>query len=383
MDNTSFLTSADLRSLRSAVCPTALWKALGLEQDKRLSKAVDWWARSPLAEEKTASFHMDMNSGKWYCFSTQTGGGPIELVRKIEASKGRILNSYEAGRWLLEAGISSLPNRCFSAISPLQCQETKTSKEPTPPSVENTPIRQNLVPLLEYHPLFAERGISPSTCEYLGAGFFPLTNRNKHSPMQNRLVFQVRGIKKRADPAISTCLTHIGRATNEEQPEKWRFYGTFHKTLELYNIDHLYDDSKTQQQIQATKTLIIVEGCFDVAKLVEAGIRNVVAIFGAHISEAQQIAVQQIIEHFSIQQCWLWFDRDTAGRTGMQTALAGLQNQQINARIFPWEQTFQGRGQQKGIPTNIQDVCDFTPSQLRWLIRKLVCSDYPFFSPSQ
>ena len=380
MDKKHFLTPADLRIVRNQVDPTTLWQVLGLQKDKHLSKATDWWAQSPLSDEKTASFHMDMTNGRWYCFSTQTGGGPIELVRSIRQCKGQVLNSYEAGRWLLEAGASSLPGRLFLPVSPPLSQTPNLPEtKPASPVVENKPIRQNLVPLLEYHPLFAARGISASTCRYLGAGFLPATERNQNSPMRNRQVFQVRGISEKTGQFSSTCLTHLGRATTREQPEKWRFYGAFHKSLELYNIDHMYRDPQAQQQLHTSNTLFIVEGCFDVAKLIEAGVRNVVATFGAHVSEAQLLKITALTQQFPIQQCFLWFDRDAAGQAGMETALQAFQAQRIASQAFSWNQLLGVAEQQKMIPSNITDVCDFTIPQLQWLIRRFSHQKFPFF----
>ncbi len=61
----------------------------------------------------------------------------------------------------------------------------------------------------------------------------------------------------------------------------------FKKSWELYNQDHILMDEEAWRQAN-TFGLILVEGFFDVAKLVEAGCRNVVALMGSAIS-AQQI----------------------------------------------------------------------------------------------
>ena len=60
------------------------------------SKPGDWWAFSPFHDEKTPSFHMAAG-GVWYDFSIGEGGGPIELVQRLEGG-----NCYEAGRLILE-----------------------------------------------------------------------------------------------------------------------------------------------------------------------------------------------------------------------------------------------------------------------------------------
>ena len=121
-------------------------------------------------------------------------------------------------------------------------------------------------------------------------------------------------------------LTHIGRATTKNQEEeggKWRHYAGFHKSLELYNFDKLFTDSLAIKQAKKTGHVIIVEGCFDVAKLVEAGIFNVVASFGAGLGVDQIPRVQMITKHLGVDRFLVWYDRDQnlAGAKGQSEAL--------------------------------------------------------------
>lgn len=105
-------------------------------------------------------------------------------------------------------------------------------------------------------------------------------------------------MKEDAEQAVQTViLTHISRATTKEQQDrdgKWWIYGGFSKTLELYNIDKMIMDKEAMRQARETGHVIVTEGCFDVAKLVEAGIRNVVATFGAHLAKEQNTRLKQI-----------------------------------------------------------------------------------------
>ena len=241
----------------------------------------------------------------------------IELVQKVmEYRTGRALNCYEAGKWLLENGLSRVSVRSGSGSPPLSESppvaagtagggEGKTSNgadECFPCNIgdegdiegkkkENRPIRQTLLPsLVPEHPELERRGISRETCEYLGCGYLPETSK---SPLAGRIVFQVRGVREDEENPGSlkpVILTHVGRALTEEQAEtdgKWWIYSGFAKTLELYNIDKLLFDEEAILQAKETEHIIVAEGCFDVAKLVEAGIRNAVATFGWSLSEEQ------------------------------------------------------------------------------------------------
>ena len=94
-----FIDDATLSEIRAHTDWRGLFTALGIARDERRSRVDDWWGRSPLSEDRTASFHMSDKG--WYCFSTGQGGGVIELVQAVHH-----LNCYEAGRWLLENGLS-------------------------------------------------------------------------------------------------------------------------------------------------------------------------------------------------------------------------------------------------------------------------------------
>jgi 5S rRNA maturation endonuclease (ribonuclease M5) len=367
-----FINNNSLKEIRQNTDWKTLFNALHLEKDEHKSKSDDWWAKSPLTEEKTASFHLNENG--FYCFSTSKGGGVIELVQAvIKQRTGKTINCYEAGKWLLENGASSLSlpskNKQQPAKDPLQAKPNKNNegKKELP---ENRPIRQNLIPCLSQqgeHPEFKRRNISKATCEYLGCGYL----EKSRGEMQGRIIFQVRGVQKEQDSFKTVILSHIGRATTHEQEEqagKWNLYSGFRKTLELYNIDKVLLDPPAIEQAKKTKRVLIVEGCFDVAKLVEAHIYNMVASFGAHLDENQIPKIKLIADTLKIAEFLIWYDRDQAGKEGQEKAITLLQEAGYQATGFDWDKEFadQKRGPIK-IPDPIKDVGDFSVKQLRWL----------------
>jgi hypothetical protein len=101
-------------------------------------------------------------------------------------------------------------------------------------------------------------------------------------------VFQVRGIQEKDQHLQPVILSHSGRALTLEQERSDGKYWSypFRKGLEIYNQDKLLLDMEACSQTGASG-LILVEGFFDVAKLVDAGCRNVGALMGAHISVEQ------------------------------------------------------------------------------------------------
>ena len=173
-------------------------------------------------------------------------------------------------------------------------------------------------------------------------------------------------------------LSHIWRATTQKQEEeggKWRHFAWFRKSIELYNIDKLLLDSEAIDQVKETNHIIIVEGCFDVAKLIESGILNVVATFGANLTIEQIPRIKMISRLLGVDRFLVWYDRDgnLAGAKGQVEALRLLEAHGFQAVGFDWKHKFfsQTRGK-VWIPDSIWDVCDFSVKALRWFRKKKV-----------
>jgi len=359
-----FITNKMLSEIRHNADWKKLFEALGLERDPKKSKAEDWWCCSPFSNEAVPSFHM--NGRGWHCFSTNRGGGVVELVQAVMSARGQRLNCYEAGRWLVDHGVSTLqeggsPAR---AVKEKDLPQTNLLRPAEPKKNQVTP--HNLVPFLSQqgeHPEFVRRGISKATCDYLGCGYLA----KGRGAMEGRIVFQVRGVEQSAGGKLqAVTLSHIGRATTEEQADragKWYHYPGFSKTLELYNIDKLLLDDRAAERARQTGLVLVVEGCFDVAKLVEAGITNVVATFGAHLDENQLPRLRLIADTLGINRFMIWYDRDKAGIEGQASALRAVQDYGLEGVGFDWGvrvSSVQGL-------TTAKDACDFSVDQLRQL----------------
>lgn len=362
-----------LREIRQNTDWQVLFGALGIKKDSKKSRERDWWGKSPFSpEERTASFHI--NEAGWYCFSTNQGGGPIELVQRLFR-----LNCYQAGEWLLQNGVSSIQGQVRAEAT---MALTSAPALPSPAleetrSEENREIRQNLRPLLSLdHPEFARRGLPPEVLEALGIGYLHRTAREgRPDPLNERLVVQVRGIRKEEGGFRPVILTHMGRATTVEQETehgKWWMYPGFRKSRELYNIDRALLDGAARRQAAETGHLLIVEGAFDVAKLSAAGISNAVATFGAHMSPEQLPRFDLLADQLGIERFLLFYDRDQTGqdpeKQGFVQAAELLLARGYEVQTFDWTRRFPSvrRGEVK-IPAAIGDPGDFAVEQLAWL----------------
>ena len=354
----------------------ALFIGLAIVKDPQRSTPGDWWGKSPFnPTERTASFHMGDKG--WYCHSTGQGGGPIELIQKLKG-----LNCFEAGRWLVDQGLSTLQGDTRTKTRDVtQSGEERPREEAVKEELEkrNVPIRQDLTPLLSLdHPEFQRRGIPESVLRELGIGYLPETSKAK-SPLKGQIVFQIRGVRPKEDGALyPVILSHMGRVVMEEDKErngKWHFYKGFHSGQELYNLDKLLLDEWAVEQTQKTGHVLIVEGCFDVAKLYGAEIRNVTATFGCHLTDDQLPQVKLIADTLGVRRFLVFYDRDQDGKEqngqgGVHT-LEKLQEAGYEAEGFNWNQKFKDRT--RGIipiPPSITDPCEFSLDQLRWLREK-------------
>ena len=367
--NSTPLTATDLTSIRQHTNWRRLFNALQIEKDQRKSRDDDWWGKSPFKpDERTASFHI--NDRGWYCHATGQGGGALELVQRLHG-----VNCYEAGRWLIEQGISEVVADVRRAV---QARTTKSS-DGDEEKAENRPIRQDLFSQLNTeHPAFAARDIPPQVLEDLGAGYRdrPPRKNGRPDPMNQRLVFQIRGLQQ--DPSghmQPVILGHMGRATTAEQEQrdgKWWTYAGFKKRLELYNIDLAVLEDEAIAQTGDTDHLIIVEGCFDVAKLRTAGIHNAVATFGAHLSQAQMSRLDLISELTGVDRFLIWYDRDQDGSAphgqGAVQAAELITRRGYEVDVFDWNRCFSSPQRSSiPIPEPITDPAEFSVQQLQWL----------------
>lgn len=368
MTSSPRLIAEHLTQIRQNTNWRQLFEALRLPKDPKKSKDHDWWSKSPFRpDERTASFHM--NARGWYCHATGQGGGPIELVQRLYPG----MHCFDAGRWLLDHGVSRIVSDVREDLRFLEGGDAASADEET----SNEPIRQDLRSQLSAsHRLCTARGIPAEVYRELGAGYLDRRPRKggRADPLNHRIVFQIRGLQEGDGGQLRpVILGHMGRATTEEQADrdgKWWTYAGFRKSLELYNLDHVILDDEAADQAKATEHVLVVEGPFDVARLYAAGIRNVVATFGATLSSAQLRRLDLIDEMTGVNRFLFFYDRDRAGREGATRALEAVTSSglDLEADVFDWDRLWRSpvRGD-VGIPSTITDPAEFSLGQLQWL----------------
>jgi transposase/5S rRNA maturation endonuclease (ribonuclease M5) len=331
--------------------------------DQRRRRDDELWVKSPFTAESRASMHLSLSANVYKDFSSGKGGGIMQFCREMWRRQGREMSMFEVARWMISAGISMAPT-----------DETPQIRKPPAASQVNGAIEVDLRPFLRSdHPEWGRRGISAQTCRYLGCGFLPQRpGANSTSPLSSRLVFQIRGLRENAAGVQPIILSHSGRALSPKQEDREGKYWSypFRKSLEIYNQDKLLLDEEARRQAHVFG-LVLVEGFFDVAKLVEAGCRNVGALMGAHISTAQIERLEWLRSRIGFSRIVLFLDRDQAGRAGARKAADRLRGHDFEVRVFDWDLSLSWNDQSPGpLPHSIADPAEMSVAQLCSLRRR-------------
>ena len=352
--NQTFISKQDLPQVWQNADWFKVMAVFGLEAQKR--KKGEIWIQSPFTSEQNASLHAHLGQNVYKDFSSGKGGGILNFCQDLLAQKGRVMNCYQVAEWMINEGISNLNKPAVIEPKPTQKQDQI-----------NPPISVDLQPFLEtFHSEFENRGISNKACRYLGCGYLPQETTGKSSPLNGRLVFQVRGISPDLNPVI---LSHVGRALTDHQADlDGRYWGfPFSKKLEIYNQDKLLLDPKAKEQVERYG-LTLVEGFFDVAALVSAQCLNTGALMGAHLAVEQVFQLKFLASHMNISKINLFLDRDEAGSKGTMAAASLLTHHGFTVNVFDWNQKFSRPGcPPVGIKADITDPAEMSGLQLKYL----------------
>ena len=352
--NQPVISKQDLPNVWQSADWLKVMAVFGLEPQK--NKKDEIWIQSPFTGEQNASLHVHLGQNVYKDFSSGKGGGILNFCQDLLARKGRVMNCYQVAEWMISEGISSLNKPV--AVEP----------KPTPEKNQaNPPVSIDLQPFLEIvHPELENRGISNKACRYLGCGYLPKRATGKSSPLNGRVVFQVRGISPELTPVI---LSHVGRALTDHQADlDGRYWGfPFSKKLEIYNQDKLLLDPNARDQVERYG-LTLVEGFFDVAALVSADCLNAGALMGAHLAVEQVLQLRFLASHMDINKVNLFLDRDEAGSKGTRAAASLLTHHGFTVNVFDWNHRFIRPGcPPAGIKPDIKDPADMSETQLKYL----------------
>src|SRR2546428_1923941 len=252
--------------------------------------------RCPLPTHRSArsqqSFGVDTAKNVWACHSTsccqarggRVGGNVLDLVAFLEGCSIR------------DAALR-LQARCGSAGA-IRCYDQLVSK-----GREGSRSREPLAPLpfslrVRWHPYLQQRGVGPAIAARFGVGYYAGSGF-----LRDRIVFPIH------DGEVQ-LVAYAGRSMDDSEPRSL-FPPGLRKSQVVYNLHRAVGETGGP-----AGGAIVVEGFFDCLRVHQAGYRNVVALMGSSLAEAQE---ELLRKHF--QQLVLMLDGDDAGRRASQQLL--------------------------------------------------------------
>ena len=233
----------------------------------------EWWGLSPLADppEKTPSFSVRREAGKFYCFSTGIGGSLITFLKFHDhISTAEAIHRLEqyAG---LDGETTFQPRQKMAATQ--VCQKYQKPRQ-TVKACKNKPLPATYMDKFEKNPekfaAWLQEGISQASLDRFEV---------RYDRFSNRLVYPIRNLKGE--------IVNVGGRTLDPdfKAKKLRKYSYFFGWDG--GMDLIYGLFENREAIQTAGEVILFEGCKSVLLADTFGIQNTGALLTSHLSPAQ------------------------------------------------------------------------------------------------
>jgi len=344
----------------------------------------------PFHQEKTPSFVVSPEIGRWHCFGSCSEGGDVfKFVQKIEN-----LSFPEAlERLALQANVT-LTSRLTRGETPAG------SLAPVSNAGERERLYQiNALALRFYREVLArspvareylqERGLAhavqgnfslgfaaddwdglsrfmtqkgASLADAEKAGLVAQGERGYYDRLRGRLIFPIFDVQERP-------IAFGGRLLAEARPGQPKYWNSpetpiFSKSKTLYGL------SRARKTIAAREQAVVVEGYTDVIACHQAGFENVVATLGTSLTEDH---VQILARLASV--VLLAFDADSAGLKAAGRAAQIFEAQEVEVRVLNLPEgedpdSLLKAGKQRVFEQAMEDALPLTEYRIRRLIHK-------------
>lgn len=242
--------------------------------------------------DNTTAFNVNNDTsseycGRWFCNTAgchkQFGGDILGLLRGLASTKADISFTEVINLAATFCGIERI-DYISDAFNDLLLRDSVKKMGPS-----REEVRQKLIRPADF---YIQRGFSQQILDEFDVGVC----NDPSKEMYERVVFPVYDVNGKF---LVGC---VGR-TLVNAAHKWKNQKGFKKS------EHLYGYWLAFQAICQSGTLILVEGQGDVIRFHQAGIRNVVGIFGSKLSDTQELLLQKT----GVMDVVTVFDRDEAG----------------------------------------------------------------------
>ncbi len=306
---------------------------------------VTWKGLCPFHGEKTPSFHVNGEKGFFHCFGCEVGGDVIKFVELFEK-----VSFPEAVRQLAGRVGLTVPQ----AEDSRQDAESQREREAILKAHEVAAawFREQLTggPGAAARRLLADRKIAGPTVEQLAIGYAPpsrdgLKNRLVREGFAPAWLVKTGLVLEREGGALvdrfrgrlmipiardnGAVIAFGGRAMDAGQQPK---YLNSPETAIYVKGRTLYGLHLSKESISRARHAVMVEGYFDVAQALQAGITNVVASSGTALTPAQA----RLLKRFT-SKVVLSFDPDAAGTgaAARSSELLVAEGFQVNVAMMP------------------------------------------------
>lgn len=245
------------------------------------------------SERSRKSFSVDTAKNVWACHSAsccearegRVGGNVLDLVACLEGCSLRQAALRLQEEWRGAGRAVGEPQRASKGSS--------TSRDADRPHPLSFSLR------LGWHPYLEERAVDPATAAWFGVGYYA-----GGGWLRNRMVIPIHD-------AEGQLVAYAGRSLDDGEP-RYLFPPGFPKSQVVFNLHRAVWES--------ARWALVVEGFFDCLQVHQAGYRNVVALLGVSLSEAQE---KLLLERFA--RLVLMLDGDEAGQRASRQLAARLQ----------------------------------------------------------
>ncbi len=298
----------------------------------------------PFHAEKTPSFNVHPDKGFFHCFGCGVGGDVLKFVELQER-----LGFQDAVRHLAQRVGVRVPEPATDRDAAAEAErETLVGVHETAAAFFAARLAEAGGEAARDH--LTDRGITPDTAERLGLGFAPAARDRLTAHLRERgcaddlLVRSGLAVSRDGGPLVDrfrnrliipiardsgTVVAFGARALHPDQPAKYLNSpetAIYSKGRTLYGL-HL-----SKRAIREVGYAILVEGYFDLAQAVQAGVAPVVACCGTALGEQQVRLLKRFAPKVVVS-----FDPDPAGagaavRSGELLMAQGLQ---VNVAVLP------------------------------------------------
>ena len=365
----------------------------------------------PFHKEKTPSFHVSQENGRYYCFGCNEKGSVIDFVMKLEGLEfpdavrtlaervgieieERNDDEMRAARDNRKARLDLFEiNNIAAAYFEAQLREHPMARvareelarrglQPSAPTDEIADALQSF--RMGYAPAgwdnllvhLRKQGVSPATAEALGLIVSRRGGPGHFDFFRNRLVFAILDVQGRVagfsgrvlpDPETGEVDKKTGKYINSPESPIYK------KSNTVFGL------FQARQVIRETGLAVVVEGNFDVVSLHARGMRNVVAPLGTAFTTSQATVIRRYSPHVV-----LLFDGDAAGREAAKKSREPCREAGLETRVAALPKGLDPDDfvRERGIEA-MKQVIGNARSLLEYLIEQVLDESFPKSNPNE